>query len=90
MPQLTAPSIPDRGASGARDSPLYRLTQTHRETFKQVYDERFAERYGAWRTVLESTLFAFLDCGSSVVIIVVGVCIMRRMIPRIISEPPAK
>jgi hypothetical protein len=28
----------------ARDSPLYRLAETHHETFKQVYDERFASR----------------------------------------------
>lgn len=47
----------------ARDSPLYRLAETHYETFKQVYDERFASRYGAWRGVVERTLFAFLDCG---------------------------
>jgi hypothetical protein len=47
----------------ARDSPLYRLAGTHHETFKQVYDERFEERYGAWRAVIEGTLFAFLECG---------------------------
>jgi hypothetical protein len=47
----------------ARESPLYRLAETHYETFKQVYDERFASRYGAWRGVVERTLFAFLDCG---------------------------
>ncbi len=47
----------------ARDSPLYRLAETHYETSKQVYDERFEERYGGWRAVIEGTLFAFLDCG---------------------------
>jgi hypothetical protein len=47
----------------ARDSPLYRLAEAHHETFKQVYDERFASRYGAWRGIVERTLFAFLDCG---------------------------
>jgi hypothetical protein len=47
----------------ARDSPLYRLAETHHETFKQVYDERFAERYGFWRAEVERTLWAFLDCG---------------------------
>jgi hypothetical protein len=47
----------------ARDSPLYRLAETHHETFKQVYDERFAQHYGPWRAVVERTLFAFLDCG---------------------------
>lgn len=47
----------------ARGSSLYRIAETHYETFKQLYDERFAERYGAWRAVIERTLFAFLDCG---------------------------
>ncbi len=47
----------------ARDSSLYRLAETHDETFKQLYDERFAERYGAWRAAIERTLFAFLDYG---------------------------
>lgn len=36
----------------ARDSSLYRLAETHYETFKQLYDERFAERYGAGRAVV--------------------------------------
>jgi hypothetical protein len=47
----------------ARESPLHRLAETHYETFKQVYDERFASRYGAWRGVVERTLLAFPDCG---------------------------
>jgi hypothetical protein len=46
-----------------RDSPLYRLAEAHHETFKQVYDERFAGRYGFWRAEVERTLWAFLDCG---------------------------
>jgi hypothetical protein len=29
----------------AREPPLYRLAETHHETFKQLYEERFAERY---------------------------------------------
>ena len=32
-----------------RDSALYRLAEEHLETFKQVYDDRFASRYGFWR-----------------------------------------
>jgi hypothetical protein len=47
----------------ARDSSLYRLAETHHETFKQVYDERFAVRYGFWRAEIERTLWALLDCG---------------------------
>ena len=46
-----------------RDSPLYRLAEEHFETFKQVYDDRFASRYGFWRAEVECTLLAFLDCG---------------------------
>jgi len=46
-----------------RESPLWRLTEEHLETFKQVYDDRFAERYGFWRAEIERTLLAFLDCG---------------------------
>ena len=46
-----------------RDSPLYRLAEEHYESFKQVYDERFTERYGFWRAEIERTLFAFMDCG---------------------------
>ena len=30
----------------APESPLYRLAETHHETFKQVYDERFASVHG--------------------------------------------
>jgi hypothetical protein len=44
----------------ARDSPLYRLAETHHETFKQVYDERLAGRYGFWRAEVEQTLREFL------------------------------
>jgi hypothetical protein len=47
----------------ARDSPLYRLAETHDETFKQVYDERFASRYGAWRGVVEHG-FARVRCDA--------------------------
>jgi len=46
-----------------RESPLWRLTEEHLETFKQVYDDRFAQSYGFWRAEIERTLLAFLDCG---------------------------
>ncbi len=46
-----------------RESPLWRLTEEHLETFKQVYDDRFAQRYGFWRAEIERTLLGFLDCG---------------------------
>ena len=31
-------------------SDLWRLLDQHFETFQQVYDERFAAKYGFWRT----------------------------------------
>ncbi len=47
----------------ARDSSLHRLAEAHHETFTQVYDERFAGRFGLWRAAIERALWAFLDCG---------------------------
>jgi hypothetical protein len=44
-------------------SDLWRLLDQHFETFRQVYDERFAARYGFWRPVVERSVLAFLKCG---------------------------
>ena len=44
-------------------SDLWRLLDQHFETFQQVYDERFAARYGFWRPVVEHSVTAFLKCG---------------------------
>ncbi len=44
-------------------SNLWRLLDQHFETFQQVYDERFAARYGFWRPVVERSVTAFLKCG---------------------------
>jgi len=44
-------------------SDLWRLLDQHFETFQQVYDERFAARYGFWRPVVEQSVKAFLTCG---------------------------
>jgi hypothetical protein len=57
-----APAVPYRPRR-PRESALYRLTEQHLETFKQVYDERFAQRYGFWSAEIERTLLGFLDCG---------------------------
>jgi hypothetical protein len=35
----------------------------HFETFQQVYDERFAAKYGFWRPIVERSVKAFLKCG---------------------------
>ena len=44
-------------------SDLWRLLDQHFETFQQVYDERFAAKYGFWRPVVERCVKAFLKCG---------------------------
>jgi hypothetical protein len=44
-------------------SDLWRLLDQHFETFQQVYDERFAAKYGFWRPIVERSVNAFLKCG---------------------------
>jgi len=44
-------------------SDLWRLLDQHFETFQQVYDERFAAKYGFWRPIVERSVKAFLKCG---------------------------
>jgi hypothetical protein len=44
-------------------SDLWRLMDEHFDTFQQVYDERFAAKYGYWRPVVERSVTAFLKCG---------------------------
>ena len=44
-------------------SDLWRLLEQHFETFQQVYDERFAAKYGFWRPIVERSVKAFLKCG---------------------------
>ncbi len=33
------------------------------DSFQQVYDERFQEKYGYWRPIVEQSVAAFLKCG---------------------------
>src|SRR3990172_6742159 len=44
-------------------SDLWRLLDQHFDAFQQVYDERFAARYGFWRPGGESSVTGFLKCG---------------------------
>jgi hypothetical protein len=46
-----------------RDSDLWRLIDRHFDTFRRVYDQRFADRYGFWRPIVEQSVAAFLRCG---------------------------
>jgi hypothetical protein len=51
------------GAFNPQASDLWRLLDEHFETFQQVYDERFAAKYGFWRPIVERSVTAFLKCG---------------------------
>jgi len=44
-------------------TPLYLLLRNHFAEFQQVYDDRFAPRYGFWRPVVEKVVERFLACG---------------------------
>jgi hypothetical protein len=44
-------------------SDLWRLLEQHFETFQQVYDERFAAKYGFWRPIVERSVKQCLKCG---------------------------
>lgn len=46
-----------------RASDLWRLLDEHFDSFQQVYDERFQEKYGYWRPIVEQSVAAFLKCG---------------------------
>ena len=46
-----------------RASGLWQLMDRHFETFRRVYDERFAAQYGFWRPIVERSVTAFLACG---------------------------
>ena len=40
-----------------------KLIDRHFPSFQQLYDERFAGKYGFWRPVIERSVAAFLRCG---------------------------
>ncbi len=46
-----------------RASPLFQLFETHYETVKSVWEERFERRYGFWRGLYDTTVARYLDCG---------------------------
>jgi Transposase zinc-binding domain len=66
LPVMTAACVDPLPLYRPRDpraSDLWRLLDQHFETFQQVYDERFAAKYGFWRPVVERSVTAFLKCG---------------------------
>ncbi len=46
-----------------RASSLYQLFDSHYETVKAVWEERFERHYGFWRGHWDSAVAAYLDCG---------------------------
>jgi ribosomal protein S27E len=63
MARPCADPLPLYHARDPRASDLWRLLDRHFATFQQVYDERFAARYGFWRPIVERSVAAFLECG---------------------------
>lgn len=55
-PAVYRPRRPERTA-------FYQLLERHFEEYKGVYDERYEARDGPWRSVIERTVDAYLDCG---------------------------
>src|SRR5271170_4460826 len=47
----------------AAQTPLYGVVYDHLERFINVYEDRYADRHGAWRPVVERVLQRFLECG---------------------------
>jgi hypothetical protein len=46
-----------------RATPLYQLLETHFETLKRQWEERFERRYGFWRAFWNTAVASYLDCG---------------------------
>jgi hypothetical protein len=42
---------------------FYQCVEDHFETLGQVYDERFARKYGFFRPYVRNVIYRFLDCG---------------------------
>ncbi len=46
-----------------RATSLYQLLDTHFETIKRLWEERFECRYGFWQAYWDSAVFSYLDCA---------------------------
>ena len=44
-------------------SDLWRLLDEHFDSFQQVYHERYQDKYGFWRPIVEQSVAAYLKCG---------------------------
>jgi hypothetical protein len=60
----TAPASPAAyRPRNPRASSLYQVLETHFETLKRLWEERFERRYGFWKTYWDPAVFSYLDCG---------------------------
>lgn len=46
-----------------RATPLYQLLETHYDTVKGTWEERFERRYGFWRGYYDTAVARYYDCG---------------------------
>ena len=46
-----------------RASPLYRTIERYLPEFERSYDQRYANRYGPWRSIISDAARRFLRCG---------------------------
>lgn len=59
-------------------SPFYKLVRDNLDEFECVYEERFQQQYGYWRSVIRSAIDKFLKRGGIVLIINVNPKWLRR------------
>ncbi len=78
-----APSVEPLSLYRPRDpraSGLWQVIDRHFPSFQQLYEERFAAKYGFWRPVIERSVAAFLRCGD----------LARGLRPRPLPRLPAR
>jgi len=46
-----------------QESQYYQCVEDHFERFERVYDDRFAKRYGFFRSYVKRVIYRYLDCG---------------------------
>lgn len=46
-----------------RATSFYQLVENHYESLERIWDERYLERYGFWRSHITKVIWDYLDCG---------------------------
>jgi hypothetical protein len=44
-------------------SAYYKCVENHFEELERAWDDRYASRYGFWRTYVMTVIYKYLDCG---------------------------